>query len=103
MWALSDRGIPRSYRMQQGFGVNTFVLINADGKRHFVKFHMKPLLGIHGLAWDEALKLGGADPDYHRRDLYEAISSGNFPEYEFGQTTALCELVQPIPSDLSFS
>jgi catalase len=70
--------------MMQGFGVHSFAFINAEGKRTFVKFHWRPLLGLHGLAWDEAQKLGGVDPDFHRRDLYEAIASGNFPEYEFG-------------------
>lgn len=65
MWAMSDRAIPRSYRMMQGFGVNTFVLVNKAGKRHFVKFHWIPHLGVHSLVWDEALKLGGQDPDFH--------------------------------------
>jgi hypothetical protein len=83
-WAMSDRAIPRSYRMMQGFGVHTFALINAEGKRTFVKFHWRPMLGVHGLVWDESMKLGGVDPDYHRRDLYEAISNGDFPEYELG-------------------
>ena len=83
-WAMSDRAIPRSYRMMQGFGVHTFSLINKEGKRTFVKFHIRPKLGVHGLAWDEAMKLGGVDPDFHRRDLYEAIADGNFPEYELG-------------------
>lgn len=84
LWTLSDRAIPRSYRMMEGFGVNTFILVNAEGKRRFVKFHWKPLLGVHSLAWDECQKLGGQDPDYHRRDLWEAIESGNYPEYELG-------------------
>lgn len=84
MWALSDRAIPRSYRMMQGFGVHSFVLVNAEGVRRFVKFHWRPKLGTHGLVWDEALKLGGQDPDFHRRDLYDAINSGNFPEWELG-------------------
>lgn len=83
-WVMSDRAIPRSYRMMQGFGVHTFVLVNAEGKRTFVKFHWRPLLGVHGLVWDEAMKLGGVDPDYHRRDLYEAIENGDFPEFELG-------------------
>jgi catalase len=84
MWAMSDRGIPRSYRMMQGFGVHTFRLINEDGKSTFVKFHWRPLLGTHSLDWDEAVKISGADPDFHRRDLWEAIESGAFPEYELG-------------------
>ena len=84
MWAMSDRALPRSYRMMEGFGVHTFRLINAAGVSHFVKFHWKPKLGIHGLAWDEAQKLAGKDADFHRRDLWEAIDAGNFPEWEFG-------------------
>ena len=83
-WAMSDRAIPRSYRMMQGFGVHTFALVNAQGKRTFVKFHWRPLLGVHGLVWDESMKLGGVDPDFHRRDLYEAIENGDFPEWELG-------------------
>jgi len=81
---MSDRAIPRSYRMMQGFGVHTFVFVTAEGKRTFFKAHWRPLLGVHGLAWDESNKLMGVDPDFHRRDLYEAISAGNFPEWEFG-------------------
>lgn len=84
MWVLSDRGIPRSYRMMEGFAVHTFRLINDKGRARFVKFHWKPLLGVHSLAWEEAQQLAGKDPDFHRRDLYEAIESGNFPEYELG-------------------
>ncbi|CAM0138432.1 hypothetical protein VKS41_002982 [Umbelopsis sp. WA50703] len=84
MWILSDRTIPRSYRMMQGFGVNTYILVNDEGERRFVKFHWKPLLGTHSLAWDECLKLAGQDPDYHRRDLWEAIESGNYPQWDFG-------------------
>jgi catalase len=84
MWVMSDRGIPRSYRMMQGFGVHTFRLVNAEGASHFVKFHWKPLLGTHSLVWDEAVKISGADPDFHRRDLWEAIDSGAFPEWELG-------------------
>lgn len=84
MWLLSDRGIPRSYRMMEGFGVNTFRFVNEEGKARFVKFHWKPKLGVHSLVWDEAQKLAGKDPDYHRRDLWEAINMGNFPEYELG-------------------
>jgi catalase len=84
MWVMSDRAIPRSYRMMQGFGVHTFRLVNAQGEAVFVKFHWNPVLGTHSLAWDEAVKISGADPDFHRRDLWEAIESGNFPEYELG-------------------
>ncbi|HEV7379518.1 MAG TPA: catalase [Dyadobacter sp.] len=84
MWAMSDRAIPRSYRMMEGFGVHTFRLINAEGESHFVKFHWKPLLGVHAVAWDEAQKISGKDPDFHRRDLWDAIESGNFPEWELG-------------------
>lgn len=84
LWTNSDRGIPRSYRMMEGFGVHTFRLVNANGTAHFVKFHWKPLLGVHSLVWDEAQKIAGKDPDFHRRDLYEAIELGNYPEYELG-------------------
>ncbi|XDG01367.1 hypothetical protein ABKA04_000982 [Annulohypoxylon sp. FPYF3050] len=84
MWTMSDRAIPRSYRMMQGFGVNTFVLVNAKGERHFVKFHWTPELGVHSLVWDEALKLAGQDPDFHRKDLYEAIENGAYPKWKFG-------------------
>lgn len=84
MWAMSDRAIPRSYRMMEGLGVHTFRLINAKGVSSFVKFHWKPLLGVHSVAWDEAQKISGKDPDFHRRDLWEAIENGAFPEYEFG-------------------
>jgi catalase len=82
MWAMSDRAIPRSYRMMQGFGVHTFRLVNDQGKSTFVKFHWRPILGTHSLDWDEAVKISGADPDFHRRDLWEAIEAGAFPEYE---------------------
>ncbi len=82
MWVMSDRAIPRSYRMMQGFGVHTFRLINAQGASRFVKFHWTPLAGTHSLAWDEAVKISGADPDFHRRDLWEAIEAGAYPEYE---------------------
>jgi Catalase len=84
MWLLSDRAIPRSLRMMEGFGVNTFRLVNDEGKARFVKFHWKPILGVHSLVWDEAQKLAGKDPDYHRRDIWDAINMGEFPEYELG-------------------
>lgn len=82
MWVMSDRGIPRSYRTMQGFGVNTYRFVNEQGVSHFVKFHLNPLAGTHSLVWDEAVKINGADPDFHRRDLWEAIESGAYPEYE---------------------
>jgi catalase len=84
MWKMSDRAIPRSYRMMQGFGVHTFRLVNAQGRFVFCKFHWTPRLGTHSLAWDEAVKISGADPDFHRRDLWEAIEAGEYPEYELG-------------------
>lgn len=87
MWAMSDRAIPRSYRMMQGFGVNTYTLVNAEGKRTLVKFHWTPHLGIHSVVWDEALKLNGQDPDFHRRDLFDAIEAGHLPAWEFGIQT----------------
>jgi catalase len=87
MWAMSDRGIPRSFRMMQGFGVNTFTLLNASGERHFVKFHFIPELGVHSLVWDEALKIGGQDPDFHRKDLNEAIENGAYPKWKFAIQT----------------
>ena len=84
MWAMSDRAIPRSLRMMEGFGIHTFRLINDKGQARFVKFHWKPLLGVHSVLWDEATLISGKDPDFHRRDLWEAIDSGAFPEWEFG-------------------
>jgi catalase len=84
MWVLSDRAIPRSYRMMEGFGVHTFRLICPKGSTRLVKFHWKPLLGVHSLVWDEAQKIAGKDPDFHRRDLWDAIQVGAFPEYELG-------------------
>jgi len=82
MWAMSDRAIPRSLRMMEGFGVHTFRLIDAAGKATFVKFHWRPTIGSQSVVWDEALKINGADPDYHRRDLYAAIAGGSFPTWE---------------------
>ena len=84
LWQMSDRAIPRSYRMMQGFGVHTFRLINVDGESVFCKFHWTPVAGTHALAWDEAVKISGADPDFHRRDLWEAIEAGAYPEWELG-------------------
>ncbi|MEW5789056.1 MAG: catalase [Pseudomonadota bacterium] len=83
-WLMSDRAIPRSYRMMQGFGVHTFRLVNAAGEARMCKFHWTPRAGVHSLVWDEAVKLAGADPDFHRRDLWEAIEAGCFPEWELG-------------------
>jgi catalase len=84
MWIMSDRAIPRSFRFMEGFGVHTFRLVNAQGKSTFVKFHWKPKLGMQSVVWNEAVKINGADPDFHRRDLWEAIQSGQFPEWELG-------------------
>lgn len=100
MWVMSDRGIPRSFRMMQGFGVNTFTLVNAEDQRYFVKFHWIPELGVHSLMWDEALKISGQDPgrpsfsfcrlnlfmtgvDFHRKDLNDAIENGCPPKWKF--------------------
>ena len=84
MWVMSDRAIPRSFRFMEGFGVHTFRLVNAEGKSTFVKFHWKPKLGLQSVIWNEAVKINGADPDYHRRDLWNAIQSGDYPEWELG-------------------
>ncbi len=84
LWIMSDRTIPRSFRFMEGFGVHTFRFVNASGKSTFVKFHWKPKLGMQSVTWDEAVKINGADPDYHRRDLWDAIHAGQFPEWELG-------------------
>jgi len=84
MWAMSDRALPRSLRMMEGFGVHTFRFVNENNESVFVKFHWKPVLGVHSVAWDEAQKISGKDSDFHRRDLWEAIETGNFPEWNFG-------------------
>jgi catalase len=94
MWLMSDRAIPRSYRMMEGFGVHTFRFVNAEGVASFVKFHWKPLLGVHSVAWDEAQNISGKDPDFHRRDLWDAIEAGAFPEWELG--------VQIVPEEDEF-
>ncbi len=94
MWVMSDRGLPRSYRMMEGFGVHTFRFVNNAGKSSFVKFHWKPLLGVHSVAWDEAQNISGKDSDFHRRDLWDAIESGSFAEFELG--------VQVIPEEDEF-
>ena len=93
-WAMSDRGIPRSYRTMEGFGIHTFRFVNGEGKSTFVRFHWKPLAGKASLLWDEAQKLAGKDADFHRRDLWEAIEAGDYPEYELG--------VQLIPEEDEF-
>ncbi|MFC6092706.1 catalase [Saccharothrix lopnurensis] len=84
MWQMSDRAVPRSYRMMEGFGVHTFRLVNAEGKTSLAKFHWKPKLGVHSLLWEEAQMIAGVDPDFHRRDLFDAIESGAFPQWELG-------------------
>jgi catalase len=95
MWAMSDRAIPRSYRMMQGFGVHTFRFVTAEGRGTFVKFHWKPKLGTASLVWDEAAIIAGRDPDFHRRDLWEAIEAGDYPEWELG--------VQLVPEEDEFA
>ena len=84
IWAMSDRAIPKSLRTMEGFGVHTFRFVNAQGKSRFVKFHWRPVLGSYSLVWDEAQKIAGKDPDFHRRDLWEAIERGDYPEFELG-------------------
>jgi catalase len=84
MWIMSDRAIPRSFSMMEGFGVHSYRLVNAKGQSHFVKFHWKPILGVHSLVWDEAVKLAGQDPDFHRRDMFDSLEKGNFFEWELG-------------------
>jgi catalase len=77
MWIMSDRGIPRSFSTMEGFGVHSYRLVNPAGQSHFVKFHWKPILGVHSLVWDEAVKLAGQDPDFHRRDMFDSLEKGN--------------------------
>ncbi|WP_433362923.1 catalase [Actinoplanes sp. CA-142083] len=113
IWNMSDRGIPRSYRMMEGFGVHTFRLVNAAGETVLVKFHWKPKLGVHSLTWEEAQLASGVDPDFHRRDLYDAIEAGAFPEWELGvqvfpdteeETFAGIDLLDPtkiVPEELA--
>ena len=113
MWNMSDRGIPRSYRTMEGFGVHTFRLVNAAGETVLAKFHWKPKLGVHSLTWEEAQLLGGMDPDFHRRDLYDAIEAGAYPEWELGiqvfpdtpeETFAGIDLLDPtkiVPEELA--
>jgi len=100
MWQMSDRAIPRSYRTMQGFGVHTFRLVNAQGESVFVKFHWNPVGGTHSLVWDEAAKIVGADPDFHRRDLWEAIEAGAYPEWELGLQIFTEEQADEFPFDV---
>ena len=97
VWAMSDRAIPRSYRMMEGFGVHTFRLVNAKGKSTFVKFHWKPKLGLQSLVWDESAKIQGADNDFHRRDLWQSIEAGQYPEWEFGIQIISDKLARDLP------
>jgi len=99
MWIMSDRTLPRSLRMVEGFGVHSFRLLNAAGKSTFVKFHWRPKLGLQSTIWDETVKLAGADPDFHRRDLFEAISAGNFPEWELSVQLFTEEQAEKFPFD----
>lgn len=100
LWQMSDRAIPRSYRTMQGFGVHTFRLVNAAGQSVFCKFHWTPLQGTHSLLWDEAIKIAGADPDFHRRDLWEAIEAGEFPEWQLGIQVFSEEQAASFPFDV---
>ncbi len=100
LWAMSDRGLPRSLRMMEGFGVHTFRLVNKAGKSTFVKFHWKPKLGLQSTVWDETVKIAGADPDYHRRDLFESIARGNFPEWELGMQLFDQKTADSLPYDV---
>ncbi len=99
MWIMSDRTLPRSLRMIEGFGVHSFRLINEKGESTFVKYHWRPVLGLQSTIWDETVKISGADPDYHRRDLFEAIESGNFPEWEFAVQLFTQEEADQFPFD----
>jgi catalase len=100
LWQMSDRAIPRSYRTMQGFGVHTFRLVNAEGVSVFCKFHWNPVPGTHSLVWDEAAKIIGADPDFHRRDLWEAIEAGAYPEWELGVQVFTEEEAEKFPFDV---
>jgi catalase len=100
MWIMSDRAIPRSFRFMEGFGVHTFRLVNAQGKSTFVKFHWKPKLGMQSVVWNEAVKINGADPDFHRRDLWQAIQAGQFPEWELGLQLFDEEFADKFPFDV---
>jgi len=100
LWVMSDRAIPRSFRMMQGFGVHSFRFVNEAGESHLVKFHWNPKAGTHSLAWDEAVKISGADPDFHRRDLWEAIEAGDYPEWELGIQVFTEEQAQELSFDV---
>ena len=99
MWIMSDRTLPRSLRMIEGFGVHSFRLINDAGESTFVKFHWRPVLGLQSTIWDEAVKIAGADPDFHRRDMFEAIAAGNFPEWELAVQLFTQEEADRFPFD----
>ena len=97
MWVMSDRAIPRSFRFMEGFGVHTYRLVNAEGKSTFVKFHWKPKMGLQSVLWNEAVKINGADPDFHRRDLWNSIQSGDFPEWELRRIQHIeCKLIRKL-------
>ncbi|MGC2410062.1 MAG: catalase [Methyloceanibacter sp.] len=100
LWIMSDRTIPRSFRFMEGFGVHTFRLVNAEGKSTFVKFHWKPMLGMQSVVWNEAVKINGADPDFHRRDMWDAIHSGEFPEWELGLQLFDDDFAEKFPFDV---
>jgi catalase len=100
MWVMSDRAIPRSFATMQGFGVHSFRMVNDAGESVFVKFHWSPVAGTHSLVWDEAVKISGADPDYHRRDLWERIESGAYPEYELGLQVFSEEMAEKFSFDI---
>ncbi len=100
MWAMSDRGIPRSFRMMEGFGVHTFKLVNAEGRETFAKFHWRPRIGMQSLIWDESAKIQGADNDFHRRDLWTAIAAGQHPEYDLAIQAFDAELADSLPHDV---
>lgn len=99
IWLMSDRALPRSFSMMEGFGIHSYRFINKDGKSTFVRFHWKPVLGVQSLIWDEAVKISGADPDYNRRDLFEAINNGDYPEWEFGVQLFTEEEANEFPFD----
>ncbi|NIJ09477.1 catalase [Sphingomonas vulcanisoli] len=99
MWQMSDRTLPRSFRTMEGFGVHSFRLVNAEGKSTFVKFHWKPRQGLQSVLWNEAVKINGADPDFHRRDLWQAIESGDFPQWDLGVQLFDQETADKLPFD----
>lgn len=99
IWLMSDRALPRSLRMMEGFGIHSYRLLNKEGKSTFVRFHWKPVLGVQSTTWDEAVKISGADPDYHRRDLFESLDMGAYPEWEFGVQLFTEEEADKFPFD----